>query len=56
MTHSVVPVEGGLCPHCEQDILVYCAASEPWSDEHLICPFCDSTYNIRQEEHNEQFN
>lgn len=37
---------GSRCSHCEEGRLEYCPADEPWSDEHLICPECYSTFNM----------
>jgi len=32
------------CPKCKVE-LHWVDAYEPWSDEYLICPICDGTYN-----------
>lgn len=42
--------EGDTCPYCGKAELVVISADEPWNDEHLQCPECDSTYNIEQPE------
>lgn len=39
-------IAGEHCPHCMKGTLEYCGSDEPWADEHLICPACDSTYNL----------
>jgi len=35
---------GDPCPYCNGDLVDYCNADEPWNDEYLACPKCDSTY------------
>ena len=32
------------CPHCFKCGLKYITADYPYSEEHLQCPYCDSTY------------
>lgn len=36
-----------ICPNCEQAELELVGADEPWHDDYLICPICDSTYNAQ---------
>jgi transcription elongation factor Elf1 len=36
-----------ICPHCKNKKLQYCYKNEPYTLEHLQCPECDSTYNIK---------
>ena len=43
-TETLNPREGDLCPHCRLDTLEHRVATPPYSDDHLICPHCDSTY------------
>ena len=45
--NSVDPAEGDLCPHCKEDVLIFIGPNEPWCNEHLYCPYCDSTYAIK---------
>ena len=35
-----------LCPHCKQDKLQYMKENFPYTDEHLWCEKCNSTFNI----------
>ncbi len=39
-----------ICPHCKKGKLKYAYANFPFSDEHLICDICDSTYNIKYDQ------
>jgi hypothetical protein len=32
------------CPYCEKANLELCPEIALWDVEHLICPYCDSTY------------
>lgn len=34
------------CKHCEDGILVYISANEPYNDDHYQCNICNSTYNL----------
>lgn len=44
--------EHGKCFYCETDNnLEYCESREPWYDEHLICPNCDSTYCLNKDKY-----
>ena len=36
-----------ICSHCKEGILQYICAYFPYSEEHLKCNKCDSTYNIK---------
>jgi len=42
--------ENEICPHCKKGTLVKVDADEPWHDVYLICPKCDSTYNVTDDE------
>jgi uncharacterized protein YbaR (Trm112 family) len=33
-----------LCPYCKKGRLKVVPADEPWNDEYLACPVCDSTF------------
>jgi hypothetical protein len=44
--NSVDPAEGDPCPHCKEDVLIFIRPNEPWCNEHLYCPYCDSTYAL----------
>lgn len=37
---------GNICPHCKNGILQYVGPNEPYSNAHLQCERCDSTFNI----------
>lgn len=34
------------CEHCGIGTLEIVLANEPYTDDHLICNWCDSTYNL----------
>ena len=36
------------CLHCEDGILIFIKADEPYHSDHYQCDYCDSTYNIGQ--------
>jgi transposase-like protein len=38
--------EEDLCPHCGLEKVKEVKGDEPYTIDHLICPSCDSTYNI----------
>ena len=40
------PASPMLCKHCGQGDVQYVSSDEPWCEEHLACPLCNSTYNL----------
>ena len=40
--------ENDVCPHCKKGKLEIINADEPYSDKHLMCNVCDSTYPINE--------
>ena len=40
--------DGDLCPYCNKGKLGLCPEIEPWSEAHLTCEQCDSTYTTYQ--------
>jgi hypothetical protein len=51
--NELYPKEGDECPHCKKHnfekigTIVFINGNEPYSNDHLMCDNCDSTYNIR---------
>lgn len=43
---DIKPKEDDVCPHCNKGTLVLVLADVPWTDNHLQCSVCDSTYVI----------
>jgi len=41
--------EGDICPFCKKGKLRLCRGYFPYCEDHLICPLCDSTYNLGEE-------
>ena len=37
-----------ICPFCNEAHLEPVKGVEPFSEDHMICPRCDSTYNIKE--------
>lgn len=39
------------CPHCKTGDLMIVRGYEPWTDDHIMCDRCHSTYCIGQMDH-----
>lgn len=45
--------EKELCSECRTGVLEFVKGSEPYTDDHLQCSYCDSTFNLESEEKDE---
>lgn len=46
---EIVPERGDICPQCDRGELEFVKPDEPWTQGHLQCDRCDSTFFIDDE-------